>query len=67
MAILMVVCRMKYEVGWDVWRGEGLYTGETGDEFRQMSEFKVAMEIVRGMVRREIARPATANHKSANP
>jgi len=67
MAILMVVCRVKYEVGWDVWRGEGLYTGETGDEFRQMSEFKVAMEIVRGMVRREIARSGSRDLESANP
>lgn len=67
MAILMVVCRVKYGVGWDVWRTEGLYIGETGDEFRQMPEFKVAMDIIRGMVRREMARSATVDHKSANP
>ncbi|MCH8228103.1 MAG: hypothetical protein IIC63_06790 [Proteobacteria bacterium] len=67
LAILMVICRVRYGVGWSVWMGEGLYTGETGDEFRQMPEFKVAMEIIRGMVRREIARPAAGDHKSANP
>ena len=67
LAILMVICRVKYSIGWKVWMGEGLYTGDTGDEFRQMPEFKVAMDIVRGMMRREMARSAAVDHKSANP
>jgi len=52
MAILMVVCRLKYDIGWSVWLGEGLYTGETGDEFRAMPEFKVAIDVIRNMIRR---------------
>ncbi len=53
MAILMVVCRLKYGIGWNVWMHEGLYSGETGDEFRSMPEFKVALDVIRNMIRRQ--------------
>lgn len=55
MAILMVICRLEYGIGWKVWLGEGLYTGETGDEFRSMPEYMVAMDIIRNMLRRQDA------------
>jgi len=46
---------------------DGFYAGEAGNEIREMPEYAQSMQIVRNMVKREIARSAAEDHKSANP
>jgi len=67
MAILMTICIVKYGGKLNPWFRDSFYTGEAADEIREMPEYDTALAIIRGMVRREIGRPAAENHKSANP
>lgn len=67
MAILMSICIVKYGGKLNPWFRDSFYTGEAADEIRAMPEYDIALSIIRGMVRREIARSAPDNHKSANP
>jgi hypothetical protein len=67
MAILMTVCIVKYGGNINPWFRDSFYTGESAAEIKAMPEYRQALSIIRGMVKREMARSATANHKSANP
>ena len=67
MAILMTVCIVKYGGNLNPWFRDAFYTGESATEIRGMPEYQQALSIIRGMVKREIARSATVDHKSANP
>lgn len=67
MAILMSICIVKYGGKLNPWFRDSFYTGEAADEIREMPEYRVSLSIIRGMVKREIARSASENHKSANP
>ncbi len=67
MAILMAICIVKYGGKLNPWFRDSFYTGEAAEEIRGMAEYRVALAIIRGMVKREIARSAAENHKSANP
>ena len=67
MAILMTVCIVKYGGKLNPWFRDSFYTCESADEIRAMPEYDTALAIIRGMVKREIARSAAVDHKSANP
>lgn len=67
MAILMTVCIVKYGGKLNPWFRDSFYSGESAEEIRGMPEYQQALSIIRGMVKREIARSAAVNHKSANP
>lgn len=67
MAILLTVVIVKYGGNLNPWFRDSFYTGESADEIKAMPEYKQALSIIRGMVKREIARSAAVNHKSANP
>jgi hypothetical protein len=67
MAILMSICIIKYGGKLNPWFRDSFYTGEAAIAIREMPEYRVSLAIIRGMVKREIARLAAENHKSANP
>ena len=67
MAILMAICIVQNGGKLTPWFKDSLYEGETGDEFRSMQEYSISLQIVRNMLKREIARSAPDDHKSANP
>lgn len=66
-AILMTVCIVDHGGNLSPWFRDGFYSGDAGEEIRRMPEYQQSIQIIRNMVKREIARSATANHKSANP
>lgn len=66
-AILMAICIVKHGGKLNPFFRDGFYEGEAGKEIREMPEYDISLQIIRNMLRREIARSAADNHKSANP
>ena len=67
MAILMAICIVQTGGKLNPWFRESLYTGETGDELRELHEYRIAKQIVRNMLKREMASQASSDSQVGKP
>lgn len=66
-AILMTVCIVDHGGNLSPWFREGFYSGDAGEAIRRMPEYQQSIQIIRNMVKREIARSGSRDLESANP
>lgn len=67
MSILMAVCIIQNGGHLNPWFRDDFYDQEAGAEIREMQEYHIAKQIIRNMLKREVARSTEGTTKVGKP